>query len=242
MTKTVAEEARGAVAKAGGEGGCDGGQWCRVGGLEMKITQLYDAYHTAEMKCTLFFPLYTHAHHAHTRTHTHTHTHTPSRVRYLVDEKEPTGTCGVLITEKVRSLVANLGAANCYKTEHLLKPENWVLVEKAKYCYISGFFLTVSIDSILAVAKHCAETNKHFMMNISAPFIPLAFKEQLLSVIPYIDILFGNENEAEAFSKAKVRGRRRRRSYWPPRHVNPGIFVFNFACSLHDFICMCMLV
>lgn len=125
------------------------------------------------------------------------------KVRYLVDEKEPTGTCGVLITEKVRSLVANLGAANCYKTEHLLKPENWVLVEKAKYCYISGFFLTVSIDSILAVAKHCAETNKHFMMNISAPFIPLAFKEQLLSVIPYIDILFGNENEAEAFSKAK---------------------------------------
>ena len=126
-------------------------------------------------------------------------------MQYLVNEKEPTGTCGVLITEKVRSLVANLGAANCYKLEHLLKPENWALVEKAKYCYISGFFLTVSIDSILAVAKHCAETKKYFMMNLSAPFIPLAFKEQLLSVIPYIDVLFGNENEAEAFSQAKVR-------------------------------------
>lgn len=38
----------------------------------------------------------------------------------------------------LRSLVANLAAANCYsKTDHLEKPENWEFVEKAEYIYIS---------------------------------------------------------------------------------------------------------
>ena len=128
------------------------------------------------------------------------------RVQYLMNDSEPTGTCACLITEKVRSLVANLGAANSYKVEHLLLPENWALVEKAQFFYIAGFFLTVSLDSILAIAKHCAETNKFFMMNLSAPFISFAFKDQLLSVIPYIDILFGNESEAEAFSQVQGYG------------------------------------
>ena len=49
---------------------------------------------------------------------------------------------------------------------------------------------------------HCAETNKYFMMNLSAPFIPLAFKDQLMSIMPYIDILVGNEAEGDAISKA----------------------------------------
>ena len=38
--------------------------------------------------------------------------------------------------------------------------EKWALVEKAKYVYIEGYFMTVSPPTILAVAKHCAEENK----------------------------------------------------------------------------------
>lgn len=128
------------------------------------------------------------------------------KVQYLTDENEPTGTCACLITEKVRSLVANLGAANKYNAEHLHKPENWALLEKAKFAYIAGFFLTVSVDSILGVAKHCAEKNKWFMMNLSAPFISQFYKDQLMSVLPYVDIVFGNEAEAEAFSNAQEYG------------------------------------
>lgn len=38
----------------------------------------------------------------------------------------------------LRSLVANLAAANCYKKEkHLDLEENWKLVEKAKVYYIA---------------------------------------------------------------------------------------------------------
>ena len=124
------------------------------------------------------------------------------RVQYMVVDDQPTGTCAVVVTEKVRSLVANLGAANSYKINHLKEKENWQLVEQAKICYIAGFFLTVSVDSILAVAKHCTENNKIFIMNLSAPFICQVFKDQLLQVMPYIDILIGNEAEGAAFSGA----------------------------------------
>ena len=124
------------------------------------------------------------------------------RVCYMEDIKHSTGTCACLIVDTVRSLVANLGAANHYNLEHLKREQNWALFEKCKFSYISGFFLTVSLESIMEVAKHCAETNKHFMMNLAAPFIPLHYKERLLEALPYTDILFGNEAETWAFSQA----------------------------------------
>ena len=124
------------------------------------------------------------------------------RVCYMEDSDHSTGTCACLIVDTVRSLVASLGAASHYKLEHLKQEQNWALFEKCKFAYISGFFLTVSSESIMEVAKHCAETNKYFMMNLAAPFISLHFKEKLLEAMPYIDILFGNEAEALALSQA----------------------------------------
>ncbi|KAI5107949.1 adenosine kinase isoform 1 [Silurus meridionalis] len=113
---------------------------------------------------------------------------------YYEQSEEPTGTCAACITGDNRSLVANLAAANCYKKEkHLDLEENWKLVEKAKVYYIAGFFLTVSLESILKVAKHASENNKIFCMNLSAPFISEFFKDSLMKVMPYVDILFGNE-------------------------------------------------
>ncbi|AWP17799.1 putative adenosine kinase-like [Scophthalmus maximus] len=64
-----------------------------------------------------------------------------------------------------------------------------------------GFFLTVSPESILKVAKHASDNNKIFCMNLSAPFISQFFKEPLMMIMPYVDILFGNETEAATFAK-----------------------------------------
>ncbi|KAK1791759.1 hypothetical protein P4O66_013738 [Electrophorus voltai] len=64
-----------------------------------------------------------------------------------------------------------------------------------------GFFLTVSPESILKVAKHASENNKIFGINLSAPFICQAFKDSLLKVMPYVDVLFGNETEAATFAR-----------------------------------------
>jgi len=120
-----------------------------------------------------------------------------------VNGDQPTGTCAVLITEegKHRSLVANLAAANHFTKTHLDDKEIWKIVEDADYFYIGGFFLTVSPESILEVAKHACEKNKYLMMNLSAPFISQFYAEPMIKCIPYIDILFGNETEAVAFSK-----------------------------------------
>ncbi|KAK9049795.1 hypothetical protein SSX86_031236, partial [Deinandra increscens subsp. villosa] len=105
-------------------------------------------------------------------------------VHYYEDETAPTGTCAVCVVGGERSLIANLSAANCYKVEHLKLPENWALVEKAKYIYIAGFFLTVSPESIQLVAEHAAATNKIFTMNLSAPFICEFFKDAQEKALP----------------------------------------------------------
>lgn len=59
-----------------------------------------------------------------------------------------------------RSLCANLGAANKYKIEHLLQPEQQKLIEQAQFYYIAGFFLTVCPEAALHVAKHATQNNK----------------------------------------------------------------------------------
>jgi len=122
-------------------------------------------------------------------------------VQFQYTDKEGTGTCGVLCTGTNRSLVANLAAANCFTEEHLNVASNWKLVEKAQFYYTAGFPLTVSPASMLRLAKHARETGKTFTMNLSAPFLCTFFKDPMMQVMPYVDILFGNESEADEFAK-----------------------------------------
>lgn len=124
-------------------------------------------------------------------------------VQYQFCKDTPTGTCAVLITGTQRSLCANLAAANSFTVDHLKNAENEKYLQNAEYFYISGFFLTVSLESILTVARHALSKDRLFMMNLSAPFIPQFFKDNLDQVMPYIDILFGNETEALAFAEAQ---------------------------------------
>lgn len=67
-----------------------------------------------------------------------------------------------------------------------------------------GFFLTVSVESILKVAKHASETNKLFCLNLSAPFICQFFKDNLMKVMPYVDVLFGNETVSYILAAAMM--------------------------------------
>lgn len=125
------------------------------------------------------------------------------QVHYAEDEKTPTGTCAVLVKDKERSLIANLAAANNYPIEHFTSDEITPIWQKAKLCYTAGFFLTVSPPTIMHLAKYLHEQDdKVFCMNLSAPFLCEFFKEPMLAALPYVDIIFGNESEAEAFGKA----------------------------------------
>jgi len=123
------------------------------------------------------------------------HTH------YMVDESKPTGTCAVLVKDKERSLVANLGAAESYKPSHFESKEIQELVHKAQFFYATGFFLTVSPDTLVAIGKHCKENNKTFVFGLAAPFLIEFFWEQMARVLPYVDIVCCNEDEAAVLGK-----------------------------------------
>lgn len=122
-------------------------------------------------------------------------------VQYQVSTEHPTGRCAVLITGQDRSLVTKLDAANHFNVSHLEESKNWKVVESAKAVYSAGFFLTVSVDSMLKVGKYCAASNRTYCLNLSAPFLIQFFKDQMMSVMPFADIVFGNETEAATFAE-----------------------------------------
>ncbi|KAF4585698.1 adenosine kinase [Ophiocordyceps camponoti-floridani] len=124
------------------------------------------------------------------------------RVEYRVDAVEKTGRCGVVITGHNRSLCTELGAANCYDVEHLRRPEIWKLVEGADVYYIGGFHFTVCPPAIMALAEQAAEHNKTLVLSLSAPFIPIAFKDVVDASAPYWDYVIGNETEMAAYAEA----------------------------------------
>ncbi|XP_072944649.1 uncharacterized protein Adk2 [Epargyreus clarus] len=123
-------------------------------------------------------------------------------VHYQVTDEAPTGTCAVLVTGTHRSLCANLAAAQKFTPDHLAKEECKKSIEGARFFYASGFFVAVSPESIMQLAKHAHDNGHIFIMNLSAPFVSQFFKEPLEKMLPYVDVLFGNESEADAFAKA----------------------------------------
>jgi adenosine kinase len=124
------------------------------------------------------------------------------KAEYLYDEKTPTGRCGVVITGHNRSMCTDLAAANNYKVEHLKSERIWKQVENAQVFYVGGFHLTVCVPAIKALAEEAAAKNKTFILNLSAPFISQFFKDPLDEILPYVDILIGNETEAAAFAES----------------------------------------
>eukprot|EP00754_Rhynchopus_humris_P009404 Rhum_TRINITY_DN14002_c0_g1::Rhum_TRINITY_DN14002_c0_g1_i1::g.67037::m.67037/K00856/E2.7.1.20, ADK; adenosine kinase len=55
----------------------------------------------------------------------------------------------------------------------------------------------------MSIAKHCADHNKVFAMNLSAPYLCESFKDMWSDIMPYVDYLFGNKNDALAYSQAQ---------------------------------------
>ncbi|KAH9580175.1 Carbohydrate kinase PfkB [Trypanosoma melophagium] len=117
--------------------------------------------------------------------------------------KEPTGSCAVCITGKERTLVANLAAANCLSADHVSSATVQKHLEESNLTYFTGFTLTLDVNYVLRAAKKTREAGGIFMMNLSAPFIIEFFGAQLDQVLPYVDVIFGNEMEAHTLSRVK---------------------------------------
>lgn len=122
-------------------------------------------------------------------------------VHYMKDVETPTGTCAALIKDSERALVTNLDAANNFKPTHLETEKAKEIIAAAKIYYCAGFFLTVSVESLVQVAEHALKEKKTFCLNLSAPFIIDFFGDQLAQAVPYADFIFSNESEAAAYGK-----------------------------------------
>ncbi len=94
-------------------------------------------------------------------------------------------------------------AAETFSIDHLQKPEIKALIDHAKFFYIGGFFLTHGIESAIDIAKRAAGRGQVVTVNLSAPFIPQFFKVQLDQLLPYVDVVIGNESEAAAYATAQ---------------------------------------
>eukprot|EP00758_Cryptobia_borreli_P002470 Tbor_TRINITY_DN3054_c0_g1::TRINITY_DN3054_c0_g1_i1::g.17442::m.17442/K00856/E2.7.1.20, ADK; adenosine kinase len=115
--------------------------------------------------------------------------------------KAPTGSCGVCITGIQRALVANLGAANCITGEHFDTANVKEALAEANLFYITGYTLTIDVDYVMKVIDAAHKAGGLLMMNLSAPFIIEFFGEQLSKVMPFIDVVFGNADEAHKLSE-----------------------------------------
>jgi len=63
----------------------------------------------------------------------------------------------------------------------------------------------------MELGKLAAEKNKIFAINLSAPFIPQFFKDDVDKAIPYCDYIICNETEAEAYAESHSISTRDRR-------------------------------
>lgn len=115
---------------------------------------------------------------------------------FVYSDEHVTGVCGVSVLDKERSLCTRLGAANSFQFQHLQRPETLKAISKARYGYVAGFFLTVCPEAVFYLAKAFAESSsKFFCTGLSATYIIEYCKEQFDALMPYVDVLFGNEEE-----------------------------------------------
>merc|ERR1712187_684846 len=71
--------------------------------------------------------------------------------------------------------------------------------------YFTGFFITVSTESMELAQEEAAKSGAKYCMNLSAPFLMQVppFKAFILKSLPMVDYLFCNETEAATFAETE---------------------------------------
>lgn len=113
----------------------------------------------------------------------------------------PTGHCIALVEGVERTLVANLGAANRYSVSDLWAGDNRAVLQGCKVIYVEGFFLSHSPEAGMELARFAQEKKITFVFNLCGEYVceDIGYVENVLAILPFIDILFGNRSEFEVF-------------------------------------------
>jgi sugar/nucleoside kinase (ribokinase family) len=103
--------------------------------------------------------------------------------------------------------VASLGAAEKYsKARHYDSPEFTAALAGVDTVYSAGFFLTHASETMAAAGAAQVAAGKSYALNLAAPFLCQFFGAQMSAVLPFADLVFGNESEAAAWGAANGLG------------------------------------
>ena len=56
-----------------------------------------------------------------------------------------------------------------------------------------GYFFTVCFEAVVRLAAFAHANDRVFCINLSATYLTELYKKELVQIMPYVDILFGNE-------------------------------------------------
>eukprot|EP00756_Hemistasia_phaeocysticola_P008602 Hpha_TRINITY_DN14675_c3_g1::TRINITY_DN14675_c3_g1_i1::g.48223::m.48223/K00856/E2.7.1.20, ADK; adenosine kinase len=114
-----------------------------------------------------------------------------------------TGTCAVLLNGDHRSLVANLGAGGVFRANWLKERSDLQgIIQKAGLYYVTGFFLRTSPETVADLAALASVRNRELALNMSAAFVCTCSVDLFKDILPRVDLLFGNKDEAKALAEA----------------------------------------
>ncbi|KAJ8454352.1 hypothetical protein ONZ45_g19342 [Pleurotus djamor] len=119
---------------------------------------------------------------------------------YQYREDDGTGACAVVITGHNRSLVSTLRAARKFNITHFNEPHVFASLNAAKVFYVEGYFLTHGLDCVLDLGSRATmRSTDTFVLNLAAPYLLHSYNNEVKQVLPYCDIVIGNEAEAFAY-------------------------------------------
>eukprot|EP01013_Petalomonas_cantuscygni_P008176 TRINITY_DN20887_c0_g1_i1.p1 TRINITY_DN20887_c0_g1~~TRINITY_DN20887_c0_g1_i1.p1 ORF type:complete len:456 (-),score=98.40 TRINITY_DN20887_c0_g1_i1:633-2000(-) len=115
----------------------------------------------------------------------------------------PTGACAVLVTDKERSMVTNLGAAREVPQSFFHSAQVQTTLKQCDVFYMEGFFFNIISNPEThkyIAALTSGSDSKLFIANISAPFLCYSFKREWKDIIPSLDVIIGNESDWKTFA------------------------------------------
>ena len=113
----------------------------------------------------------------------------------------PTGHCIALVRGSERTLCANLGAANKYDISDLWNSDRDNVLQNTKVIYVEGYFLTHRFETSMELALFAQKHKITFVFNLCGEYVceDIKYVENVLKLLPFVDILFGNRSEFEVF-------------------------------------------
>ncbi|KAK3732317.1 hypothetical protein RRG08_055901 [Elysia crispata] len=122
---------------------------------------------------------------------------------FQVKSGAPTGSCLVICTGADRCLVTYGGVSYNLTVDIFDEEDTKAAVEASEFFYCSGYSLVGCFEAIERLAVHANESSdKVFALNMAATYVCQQYADHFKSILPFVDVLFGNQTEAYALSQA----------------------------------------